>query len=138
MKCLPHYLSPSISHSHFQNISNFISHSVSPQSIQKIYNVFTLLTHFLFPSQIIEPPQENIKITIYGLENTSQEISTITVQIQDTELFKSMDINNSILMDFLNIATDADNFEDALMAYLPKTLNVIFCNGCILEILEEC
>ncbi|XP_078535178.1 uncharacterized protein LOC144821904 [Lissotriton helveticus] len=87
--------------------------------------------------QVIEPPQEKITITIYGLEKTKQELSTITAQVQNTEHFQSMDVNNTVLMDFLKISIDVDDFGDALMPHLPITLNVLFSNGCITEIVEQ-
>ncbi|XP_078498568.1 uncharacterized protein LOC144754524 [Lissotriton helveticus] len=87
--------------------------------------------------EIIEPPKENITITIYGLENTTKEKSTITVQINDTEHFKSMDIQNTILMDYLDIPADIEDFGDALMDNLPTTVNVIFQNGSVIEIIED-
>lgn len=87
--------------------------------------------------QVIQPPEENITITLYGLEKTRQEISTETVQVQTTEHFQSMDIQNTTLMDFLDISADFEDFGNALMPHLPINLNVLVSNCCITEIIKQ-
>lgn len=71
------------------------------------------------------------------MEKTYQEKSTMVVQIENNENLQSMDINNTPLMDFLNIETDTEDFENALMPFLPITLSVLFCNGCITDIIRK-
>ncbi|XP_078518235.1 uncharacterized protein LOC144782842 [Lissotriton helveticus] len=84
-----------------------------------------------------QPPHEDINVTIFGVETTRQENSTMAVQITGSDHIQSMDINNTILMDFLSIETDTEDFENSLMQYLPISLNVSFCNGCITEIIKQ-
>ncbi|XP_078520577.1 uncharacterized protein LOC144785651 [Lissotriton helveticus] len=87
--------------------------------------------------QVIQPPKENITVTLFGMEKTYQEQSTMVVQIENNENLQSMDIHNTPLMDYLGIETDTEDFENALMPFLAITLSVLFCNGCITDIIRE-
>ncbi|XP_078527041.1 uncharacterized protein LOC144799548 [Lissotriton helveticus] len=87
--------------------------------------------------QKIQPPKEKMTITIHGQDTANQELSTITVQIENAEHLQSVEINNSVLMDYFNITADIDDFAEALIEYLPTTVNVLFQNGYIIQILED-
>ncbi|XP_078524511.1 uncharacterized protein LOC144797668 [Lissotriton helveticus] len=106
--------------------------SVHEFNSKKILNT-TRNTQF----QKIQPPKEKITITIHGLDTVNQELSTITVQIENAEHLQSVEINNSVLMDYFNIPADIDDFAEALIEYLPTTVNVLFQNGYIIQILED-
>ncbi|XP_078520239.1 uncharacterized protein LOC144784991 [Lissotriton helveticus] len=87
--------------------------------------------------QVVQPPKETIFVTLYGVEKKLQENTTMTAQVGTNETLQSIDIVNIALMDYLRIEPDTENFEDSLMAYLPIKLKVLFCNGCITDVLEE-
>ncbi|XP_078515019.1 uncharacterized protein LOC144773775 [Lissotriton helveticus] len=86
--------------------------------------------------QKIQPPQEEITLTIYAIEKTNQEHCTIAIQIENAENCQNADINNTVIMDYFNIPADIDDLEEALIEHLPKTVNVIFQNGYIIKILS--
>ncbi|XP_078497197.1 uncharacterized protein LOC144753347 [Lissotriton helveticus] len=86
--------------------------------------------------QKIQPPEEEINMTIYGLETAHQEHCTLNVHIDNAENLQSVEINNNVLLDFFNIPADIDDIQEALMPSWPKSVNVIFQNGYILKIHE--
>ncbi|XP_078521676.1 uncharacterized protein LOC144790912 [Lissotriton helveticus] len=88
--------------------------------------------------QKIQPPEEEINMTIYGLETAHQEHCTLNVHIDNAENLQSVEINNNVLLDFFNIPADIDDIQEALMPSWPKNVNVIFQNGYILKIHELC
>ncbi|XP_078543429.1 uncharacterized protein LOC144828808 [Lissotriton helveticus] len=86
--------------------------------------------------QKIQPPEEEINMTIYGIETAHQEHCTLNVHIDNAENLQSVEINNNVLLDFFNIPADIDDIQEALMPSWPKNVNVIFQNGYILKIHE--